>query len=335
MRRPVLKSLLVGCGGLAFVALLVIGWIALSLFPGFGGIDSAHHPFRSARAKERYLTFYDARAERWPVPSESRTVATTYGATFVRTSGPRGAPPLVLLHGAGGSSLHWAPNVEELSEHHRTFAVDGIYDFGRSVYTRRLADWHDFVQWLDEVFDSLGLMTDVRLVGLSYGGWLTSQYALHHPERLDKIVLVAPAGTVLPLSGDWIVRASLSVLPHRHFTRSFLYWLLADLAQKDDAGRALLDEEADAVYLAIRSFKPRRLVNPTVLTDDELQGLTVPTLFLVGENEKLYSAERAVRRLNRVAPHIETQVVPDAGHDLTVVQTELVNEKILRFLRQP
>ena len=56
-------------------------------------------------------------------------------------------------------------------------------------------------------------------------------------------------------------------------------------------------------------------------------------LFLVGENEVLYSAQKAVQRLNAVAPHIQTEMIPNAGHDLLLVQTELVNRKIVDFLR--
>jgi len=59
----------------------------------------------------------------------------------------------------------------------------------------------------------------------------------------------------------------------------------------------------------------------------------VPTLFLVGENEKIYSAKKAVQRLNEVAPQIETEVIPNAGHDLTIVQAEMVNRKVLEFLK--
>ena len=53
---------------------------------------------------------------------------------------------------------------------------------------------------------------------------------------------------------------------------------------------------------------------------------------LVGENEKLYSAAEAVERLNRVAPQVRTEIIPGAGHDLTFVQTELVNRRIVEFL---
>ena len=42
------------------------------------------HPFRSSAARQEYLAYYDARAQRWPIPSESMLVGTTFGDTFVR-----------------------------------------------------------------------------------------------------------------------------------------------------------------------------------------------------------------------------------------------------------
>jgi pimeloyl-ACP methyl ester carboxylesterase len=66
-----------------------------------------------------------------------------------------------------------------------------------------------------------------------------------------------------------------------------------------------------------------------------LKSLKMPVLFLVGENEKIYSAQNAVDRLNKIAPHITVEIIPDAGHDLSAVQAELVNQKILDFLEKP
>lgn len=60
--------------------------------------------------------------------------------------------------------------------------------------------------------------------------------------------------------------------------------------------------------------------------------LHVPSLYLVGENEKVYSARKALERLNRVAPQIKTGLIPQAGHDLWIVQAELVTSTILDFL---
>jgi pimeloyl-ACP methyl ester carboxylesterase len=262
-------------------------------------------------------------------------VDTSLGQTFVRVSGPVDAPPLVLLHGAGGSSLQWAPNVEALAQSFRVHAVDLLYDNGRSVYARPAKSPGELTGWLDELFDGLGLPGGIHLVGLSYGGWLASQYALGSPGRLQKLVLLAPVFTVLPLSLGWIARAVLCLIPLRWFTQSFMLWLLADLVQKGEEGRRTALEWAEDSFVAMRSFKPRRLVNPTILSDEELGGLKMPTLFLVGENEKIYSAQSAVARIQRVAPRITAEIVPGAGHDLTLVQAAVVNEKIMRFLMGP
>ncbi len=295
---------------------------------------TAYHPFRSKAAKKEYLALYDERVKKWPVDSRTQFVDTAYGQTFVRLSGPAGASPLVLLHGAGGDSLQWIPNIEALSRRYSVFAVDNIYDYSRSIYSQVIKNPDDYVQWLDELFSALGLGNHIKLMGLSYGGWLTSQYALRFPERLAKMVLLAPAGTVLPIRLEWILRAVLCFLPHRYFTKRFLFWLLEDLVKKDEDNRIMLEEEVDAIVVRMRCFKTIRLIRPTVLDDADLMNINVPTLYLVGEHEKIYSAGKAIQRLHKMAPQIKTEVIPDAGHDLTFVQPEMVNKKILEFLRE-
>lgn len=295
---------------------------------------TAYHPFRSKAAKKEYLALYDERVKKWPVDSRTQFVDTAYGQTFVRLSGPAGASPLVLLHGAGGDSLQWIPNIEALSRRYSVFAVDNIYDYSRSIYSQVIKNPDDYVQWLDELFSALGLGNHIKLMGLSYGGWLTSQYALRFPERLAKMVLLAPAGTVLPIRLEWILRAVLCFLPHRYFTKRFLFWLLEDLVKKDEDNRIMLEEEVDAIVVRMRCFKTIRLIRPTVLDDADLMSINVPTLYLVGEHEKIYSAGKAIQRLHKMAPQIKTEVIPDAGHDLTFVQPEMVNKKILEFLRE-
>jgi pimeloyl-ACP methyl ester carboxylesterase len=294
---------------------------------------SLDHPFRSEKAKERFLRLYQQGAEKWPVPSTTRVVETSFGPTFIRVSGPEDAPPLVLLHGVDGNSLQWIPNIAALSKHYRTYAIDGIYDCGLSVYTRFFEGPDDFAGWLDQSFNALELKDKINLVGLSYGGWQAIHYALRFPDRLAKIVLLAPAGTVLPIRLEWITRAALCAIPHRYFTRSFIYWLLEDAARKDEATRKMVAEWTEFSYVAMRSFKARRLVNPAVLTDAELRSLKVPALFLVGENEKIYAAQQAIQRLNKVAPQIRTELIPGAGHDL-IARAEIVNMKILEVLHQ-
>lgn len=291
-----------------------------------------YHPFRSDAAKARYLALYDARAHDWPVPSETIHLHGAYGETFVRVSGPADAPPLVLLHGISSNSLSWIPNVAALARSHRVYAVDHIQDGGRSIAIRSLANLDDHLAWLDGMFDGLGLVKGVNLLGLSYGGWLAARYALARPQRLHKLVLVAPASTVLPLSFEWMARAVACAIPLRCFTRSFLRWLLQDLAQRPATQRPNFEDIVNEAWTTLRCVAPNPMLPPTVLSDDELRALAVPALYLVGENEKICAPRQAVERLNAVAPRIATRLITGAGHDLTLVRAAEVNRTVLGFL---
>jgi pimeloyl-ACP methyl ester carboxylesterase len=291
----------------------------------------SYHPFKSNEAKETYLTYYDEHAKRWPIASESKLVETSFGQTFVRISGAKDGPPLILLPGDSENSLAWIPQIAALSVEYRIYALDHIYDNGRSIYTRPMEKPSDFVQWLDELFIALEL-DNIYLVGFSYGGWQASLYALAYPQRLNKLILIASVGVVPPRL-EVLVRGMIYYfIPARFIVRRYLYWYNADAVRMDESSREVIDNMVNEALLSFKCFKRRKFVPPTVLTDQDLQNLEVPTLFIVGENEVTYSARKAIRRLNNVAPEVKTVITPDAGHDLAIVKTEWVNNEVLKFL---
>jgi pimeloyl-ACP methyl ester carboxylesterase len=297
---------------------------------------SAHHPFVSAAAKATYLAHTERRARAWPVPCEGRTVDTPHGHTFMRVSGPAGAPPLVLLPGGGTHSLMWAPTIAALSARHRTYALDSILDVGRSANTRPVKKVEDLTDWLDGLFDALALGPGIRLMGLSHGGWLAANYARRHPARVAKLVLLAPAGWVLPLRPSMLLQMVLMLLPPRRlFIRRAYRWSLPDLAASGPRGQALIEEMTEDLALAFRCFGLRRMTRmlpPTVADDETLRRHEVSTLFVIGEHERIYGCEEALRRLARLAPSIVRVVIPGAGHDMTWLAPELVCRAVLEFL---
>jgi pimeloyl-ACP methyl ester carboxylesterase len=292
----------------------------------------SHFPFRSSACREQYHARYAQRAVAWPVPCETRLIETPAGWTHVRLSGSREAPLLLLLHGARGNSLMWVPNIAALSAGLNTCAIDTIGETGLSVCRNRLSRTEQLLAWLEEVIGVLAPGQPVSLAGLSYGGYLASQFALRFPGRIRRLVLLSPAATVMPVSAAMLGRAMLTVLPHIAFRRSFYHWLLADSVRSGPEGRVWVDEAVDDWALADRCFAYLHLVGAAVLDDDTLRQWRTPTLYLVGENERMYSPHHALARLRRLAPQIKTGLIPGAGHDLWWVRAETVNKAMVEFL---
>jgi len=295
---------------------------------------SKFHPFRSEKAKIEYMAFEEEMEKTWPIVSEERFVTTSFGNTFMRISGPLNAPPLLLLPGGGSNSVIWNANIEALSKEYRTYALDNIYDYGRSVYMRKIETGKDFADWLDELADSLNLADDINLMGYSYGGWVASQYAIQHPERIAKLVLIAPASTILPIPSEYIVQMLQSIIPVRYFKSRIMYWAWADLANMGEWGIALVEARIDYFQLALKSFKFKQSVNPIALTDEEIKGIRYPLLHMVGENETAYNAKDAVSRLKNLNSEIRTVIFDETGHDLMFTHTDTLNHILLQFLQE-
>jgi len=297
------------------------------------------HPFRSQQAKAEYGAVYAEMAKAWPVPFENLLIDTPSARTFVRASGRPTDPPLVLLSGTRGTSLMWVHMIGALAARHRTYALDTVNDVGLSVPRRDAWPAEALVEWLDEVFQVLVPEGPLDLVGLSYGGWLASLYALRFPERVRKVVLLAPGGTVLRFSFGFFMRV-MAILAIRvpgaseDTLRRVLRWVFED-AFRNEACRAYVEQDLAWMLKAGRYFVLPRMVWPTVLDDDAWRRWSVPCLFLVGEHEKIYSPRAALKRLNRVAPTVRAEIVPGAGHDLALVQPGLVARRVLDFLDEP
>jgi pimeloyl-ACP methyl ester carboxylesterase len=296
------------------------------------------YPFRSEQAKAEFEAHARGVAKAWPVPSDTRLLDTPVGRTFVRVSGTAGDPPLILLPGARASSLMWVDTIAPLSARHRTYALDTICDAGFSVSHHEISKQADYVEWLDEVLTALALKGLPSLLGVSQGGAIAARYGLSYPERVRSVVLIAPGATVLRTAPSFFVRAMLLCIPRPGRNEGALdrtlRWVFADAFRGDEACRGRLKQAVAEVKAGTYLFTLPRPPWPAAFTDEEWGRFRVPCLFLVGEHEKIYSARAAVRRLNRVAPQVKTEIFPGAGHDLTIVHPDRVTGSVLDFLAE-
>jgi len=258
---------------------------------------------------------YRALLRRWPVPSEEMMVPTRLGATFVLASGHLDAPPVVLLHGSGGTSAMWLGDVASYVDTHRVYAVDIPGEPGLSAPTRAPLASGAYADGLEDVLAGCG-PRPVRLVGLSLGGWLAADFATRRPERVERLVLLSPSGIGRQKVG--VALLTLLLLPLGRYGR--------ELSLRLVLGTTVPAAMAEFVHLIHKTRRARREPVPR-LADDALANLTMPVLAIVGGRDALLDSADTRRRLSRHAQDATVVLIPEAGHLLPSQ-----SERIARFL---
>jgi pimeloyl-ACP methyl ester carboxylesterase len=286
--------------------------------------------FKTAKGQAQYFAAYDAALNLWPVPHESCFATTLYGQTHVISCGVQDASPLVLLHGGYASSTMWFPNISDLARKFHVLAIDTIGEPGRSLPTRQNATKEDLAAWLVGVLDALGI-SQTGVVGLFRGGWLALNLAIHAPQRLEKIALLSPAASFIMLNRFFsAIVGSVMRIPTRFVAKLALYsWVTR--------GFVVNDVFAEQFSLGLQHWNWAMGNNgysgvmPSVFPDEELRQIKNPILMLIGDQDRL-NPPKVIEQAKRVIPHIETEIIPNAGHMLSIEQPELVDIRLLKFL---
>jgi pimeloyl-ACP methyl ester carboxylesterase len=284
--------------------------------------------FRTAATRNELMAIYDEALRRWPVPFEERFAITRYGKTHVIITGDGASLPLVLLHPMGVGAFVWSSIIAALSSRRRVYALDTIGDVGKSVLdepARHPKQGLEYSTWLDDVYRALGLATADVVAG-SMGGWIAMNHAIYAPGRVRRLVLLGPMG--LP---SW--RVTLGVLG------PMLSYVLRPAEAKLDRIITRSLGEGERVNREFRRWmrllgkcKPR-VGQPFHIPDSKLRRVDAPTLvFLGGEDGLIGNPAAAAKRARRNIPRCEIEILPRAGHVMSVDEPEVVAARIASFL---
>jgi pimeloyl-ACP methyl ester carboxylesterase len=107
------------------------------------------------------------------------------------TAGDKG-PVVLLIHGFGASVEIWQHNIGSLAKSFRVYAID-LVGFGRSDKPEGPYNVSMITEFVDD-FMKAAEIEKASLVGLSFGGGISLQYALQYPQKVEKLVLVDSVG---------------------------------------------------------------------------------------------------------------------------------------------
>ena len=128
----------------------------------------------------------------------------TWASATVNTSSK---PKLLLVHGITSSNSMWAGNIAELSKTYELIVPD-LIGHGKSTKQWSGNSVDQQVAHLTLILDSLGVKGPIDVVGNSYGGAISANFAEQHPERIRTLVIYdAPASDFTKAMGDSIARS--------------------------------------------------------------------------------------------------------------------------------
>ncbi len=242
---------------------------------------------------------------------------------YEQRGGRADKPPVVLIHGAGGTHLHWPAEVRRLADY-RIYALD-LPGHGKSTgrgHQSIGAYVHSIVNWVQAL-----AIPQAVFVGHSMGGAIALHLALHNSHCVLGLGLIGTGArlkvdsallenTVLPAS----INPAVEMIIQRAFSP---------------------DADPNLVRLAAKRMAE---VRPTVLHGDlvacddfneidSLHKVKVPTLVICGQDDQLTPP----RYSQHLADHIskaELQILPQAGHMVMLERPKQVAEALEHFLAQ-
>lgn len=241
-------------------------------------------------------------------------------------------PPVVFAHGALMDRTMFRPQLRALSEEYRVAAYDLR---ARTEHWMGPYDLSDLADDCEALLDALDVQSPV-FVGMSMGGFIGLELALHRSVDLSGLVLVDSMAAPHPPDereqyGEMVEPLTrLAMLPRR----------LAEDTADILFGQTTVEEQPDLVAKWVdrwRTYPPEAIYHEVHSWldregyEDRLDDLDVPTLVVHGEEDEGIAPEQAIP-VAEAASDGRVELIPEAGHGANVEQPEAVNEALRDFL---
>jgi 3-oxoadipate enol-lactonase len=240
--------------------------------------------------------------------------------------GPDSAPTVVLIHGATLDRRSWDPTVAALEGYR--IVVPDVRGHGESLLDKPF-------RYEDAVRDVGAFLTDspTVLVGLSMGGILVQSVLERCPPQVRGAVLVGCSRNTAPRGRTHPLQAAMTAPAIKAYPRRLFY--------RQVAARTAVRPDVRAYVLEVSSRIPRSRVAEIMdalirgsIHPDPSWRVPVPTLLLLGTEDKLAKVRFELPAWAEVDPGCTFAQVPQAGHASNQDNPETFNALLLDHLQR-
>ena len=309
--------------------------------------------YKSEEGYKKMMSWYNRVQDEISVDHESIFADTRFGKTHIILAGKENQKSILLIPGVAGCAPLWRHQINAFSEHFRVLAIDIVGQPGKSAANPPSVFNDDFTDWLEDIIHSLNL-DKPHIIGVSTGGTTAMDMAIRKPDLIDKTVMCGPTGLArarLPFR-QWLLTArkkntdALSDdLTASSFSKprsgetfgSFDRQLARGMAlgtkhYRVDKSLGVYNEKSSRVDF----IKALKVIGKFFFSVDKkrLKSFRNKGLLIFGEFEVLYNPWKISKRLEKLIPSLQIEIIKDAGHAAIYDQPEAVNEVVLDFLRK-
>lgn len=257
-----------------------------------------------------------------------------------------GNQTIFLIHGLGTYAKGWIKNIDALSENYRVIAID-LPGYGKSDkgYYKYTMDF--YAQIITELMDNLDIEKAI-VTGHSMGGQIAMTMALDYSDRVEKLILISPAGfeRFTDGEGDWLIGVMTPDLVKDTPIRAIDTNLRYNFFETPQDAEFLITERIQLrgssdfdMYCYAVSKNVQGMIDGYIY--DRLDQISQTTLILWGENDELIPNRflhagwtKDIAKIGETEiPHNKTIIFPKCGHFVQFEKPVETNKAILKFVK--
>lgn len=246
----------------------------------------------------------------------------------------------LFLHGIGGARGNWREQLQAAGNVMRCAALD-LRGYGDSTLGARQSIVDDYCADILRAAEVLGAKRLV-LVGLSYGSWIATSFAMRHPEMLDGLVLSGGCTGMSEAGPD--EREAFRISREVPLNAGQVPADFAPAVVKVLAGPNASEQTKKRLYDSMAAIPAATYRDALVCFTNPLEKfdfarLTMPVLLMTGEHDRLAPPAEIRGVAGRIwdaaaRPDVRFEVIADAGHVCNVEAPAAYNTHLLTFLRK-
>ncbi|MFD3157309.1 alpha/beta fold hydrolase [Haloimpatiens sp. FM7330] len=284
--------------------------------------------YKNDEYKQNIIKMYNKFKAKSKVDYEDKYIDTKFGKTHILTAGNENSDSIIIFHGGNminTNTLFW---FDKLAEKYRIIAPDYLGHPGLSEEKVLNSNNDDYANWIVEIMDNFKL-EKVNVIGPSFGGGVALNFAKYYPNKIEKMVLIAPSSIG---NGSYLKMFSKLIFPMLKYkikpSQENLY--------KSVYPMFLHNVDEDVLEVTSLIYQGVKIQNkmPKMISNKDLINFNSPVFLIACENDIFFPAKKIIPRAKKIFANLKrTKEIRNSGHSMNKDNLNLCIDEIISFLR--